>query len=97
MLLPLIRQGTTVFLTTHLLDEAEYADRVGMIESGVLRALASPSELRQLLATAPSIAAEVASVGAARAHNDAGMTSSVMVEPVVTSGASAARNDANRS
>lgn len=42
----LAQQGTTVFVTTHYLDEAEHANRVAMIHSGVLRALGSPAELK---------------------------------------------------
>jgi drug efflux transport system ATP-binding protein len=40
------RKGTTVFLTTHYMDEAEHADRVAMIFSGKLRALNTPSRLK---------------------------------------------------
>ncbi len=39
--------GVTVFVTTHYLDEAEHAGRIGMIHNGVLRALASPAELKR--------------------------------------------------
>jgi ABC-2 type transport system ATP-binding protein len=42
----LASQGVTVFATTHYLDEAEHANRVGMIYNGVLRALATPAELK---------------------------------------------------
>ncbi|CAB4931269.1 unannotated protein [freshwater metagenome] len=38
--------GTTILLTTHYLDEAEaLADRVGVINDGVILALSTPSEL----------------------------------------------------
>ena len=42
-----IRQkGTTVIITTHYMDEAEYlCDRVGIMESGRIVALASPDKL----------------------------------------------------
>lgn len=43
----LAHQGVTVFVTTHYLDEAEHANRVAMIYNGVLRALASPAELKR--------------------------------------------------
>jgi ABC-2 type transport system ATP-binding protein len=43
----LVREGVTAFITTHYLEEAEYANRVGMIQDGVLHALASPAELKQ--------------------------------------------------
>jgi drug efflux transport system ATP-binding protein len=41
------RDGVTIFVTTHYLDEAEHANRVGMIHDGVLRALATPAELKR--------------------------------------------------
>ncbi|MBC7260436.1 MAG: ABC transporter ATP-binding protein, partial [Chloroflexi bacterium] len=42
----LARQGTTVFVTTHYMDEAEHCQRVGFISDGRLIALGSPSELK---------------------------------------------------
>lgn len=39
--------GLTVFLTTHYLQEAEAADRVGILEGGRLAAVGSPRELRR--------------------------------------------------
>jgi ABC-2 type transport system ATP-binding protein len=47
MIFGLARSGVTVFVTTHYLDEAEYADRVAMIHNGILRALDTPAELKQ--------------------------------------------------
>lgn len=39
-------RGTTVILTTHYMDEAEYlCDRVGIMEKGIIAALASPDQL----------------------------------------------------
>lgn len=43
----LTRAGHTIFVTTHYLDEAEHANRVGMIFNGSLDALASPAELKR--------------------------------------------------
>ena len=45
----LTREGVTIFVTTHYLDEAEYANRIGMINDGILRAVAAPSELKRAL------------------------------------------------
>jgi ABC-2 type transport system ATP-binding protein len=45
----LTREGVTIFVTTHYLDEAEHANRIGMITDGVLRAVASPSSLKDRL------------------------------------------------
>jgi ABC-2 type transport system ATP-binding protein len=47
MIYDLARAGRTIFVTTHYLDEAEHANRVGMIHEGRLRALASPAVLKQ--------------------------------------------------
>ncbi len=41
--------GTTVFVTTHYMDEAEYCDRIGLMVSGKLVALDTPSELKRAL------------------------------------------------
>jgi ABC-2 type transport system ATP-binding protein len=39
--------GTTIFVTTHYMDEAEYCDRIGLMESGRLAALDTPARLKQ--------------------------------------------------
>lgn len=39
-------RGTTVFVTTHYMDEAEYCDRLGLIYRGELIANGSPEELK---------------------------------------------------
>jgi ABC-2 type transport system ATP-binding protein len=39
-------EGVTVFVTTHVMDEAEHCDRLGMIYGGRLIALGSPRELK---------------------------------------------------
>ena len=49
MIYDLAREGRTIFVTTHYLDEAEHANRIGMIHNGVLRALAPPAELKRSL------------------------------------------------
>jgi ABC-2 type transport system ATP-binding protein len=41
--------GVTVLLTTHILDEAERCDRVGILHRGRLVALGSPGELKARL------------------------------------------------
>ena len=43
--------GTTVFVTTHYMDEAEYCDRVSIMVAGRIGALGTPSELKQQFGT----------------------------------------------
>jgi len=40
-------KGITVFVTTHYMDEAEYCDRVSIMDEGKIKALGSPAELRK--------------------------------------------------
>lgn len=40
-------QGTTVFVTTHYMDEAEYCDRVSIMVDGHIDALDTPAKLKQ--------------------------------------------------
>lgn len=39
--------GITVFVTTHYMDEAEYCDRVSIMEAGRIEALDSPANLKK--------------------------------------------------
>lgn len=39
--------GTTVFVTTHYMDEAEYCKRVSIMVDGRIKALGSPAELKR--------------------------------------------------
>lgn len=41
------QSGTTVFVTTHYMDEAEYCDRLALIYRGRIVALGSPTELKE--------------------------------------------------
>ena len=38
-------EGTTVFVTTHYMDEAEYCDRVSIMVDGKIMALDTPAAL----------------------------------------------------
>ena len=40
-------RGTTVFVTTHYMDEAEYCDRISIMVDGKIRAIGTPDELKQ--------------------------------------------------
>ncbi|HOC24286.1 MAG TPA: ABC transporter ATP-binding protein [bacterium] len=42
----LAEQGTTVFVTTHYMDEAEYCNRLSIMHAGRLIAIGSPGELK---------------------------------------------------
>lgn len=46
MIYGLAGHGTTIFLTTHYLDEAEHADRVALMHAGKLVALDTPANLK---------------------------------------------------
>jgi ABC-2 type transport system ATP-binding protein len=45
----LSQKGTTVFVTTHYMDEAEHCDRIGLIFQGKIVALGSPRFLKKEL------------------------------------------------
>ncbi|WP_027124996.1 ABC transporter ATP-binding protein [Gelidibacter mesophilus] len=40
-------QGTTVFVTTHYMDEAEYCDRVSIMVNGKIEAMDTPKKLKE--------------------------------------------------
>ena len=42
----MIARGVTVFVTTHYMDEAEYCDRLALIDEGRIIALGTPDELK---------------------------------------------------
>lgn len=44
-------EGAAIFVTTHVMDEAEKCTRLGMIRDGELIAVGSPSELKEKTAT----------------------------------------------
>jgi ABC-2 type transport system ATP-binding protein len=42
----LAAQGTTIIVTTHFMEEAEYCDRIAIQDAGKLLALGTPQEVR---------------------------------------------------
>ncbi|MBF0566833.1 MAG: ABC transporter ATP-binding protein [Nitrospirae bacterium] len=55
----LAREGTTVFVTTHYMDEAEYCDRLALIYRGKIIAEGKPSELKDRYAGKSVLEVEV--------------------------------------
>jgi ABC-2 type transport system ATP-binding protein len=51
----LSRQGVTVLVTTHYLDEAEHCHRIAIIQAGQLAALGTATELKQVFADRPIV------------------------------------------
>lgn len=51
----LSRQGVTVLVTTHYLDEAEHCHRIAIIQEGQLAALGTATELKQTFADRPIV------------------------------------------
>jgi ABC-2 type transport system ATP-binding protein len=47
----MVAQGVTVLVTTHFMDEAEYCDRVALLDAGNVIAQGSPDELKAMAAT----------------------------------------------
>ena len=43
------REGTTIFLTTHYMDEAEKADRIAIIDHGKLVVMDTPEKLKNMV------------------------------------------------
>ncbi|MBA7530791.1 Daunorubicin/doxorubicin resistance ATP-binding protein DrrA [subsurface metagenome] len=43
------REGTTIFLTTHYMDEAEKADRIAVIDHGKIVAMDTPEKLKEIV------------------------------------------------
>lgn len=47
MIYKAVDQGTTIFVTTHYMDEAEYCDRVSIMVEGKIEALDTPKNLKK--------------------------------------------------
>ena len=51
----LSREGVTVLVTTHYLDEAEHCHRIAIIQAGKLAALGTATELKQVFSARPIV------------------------------------------
>ena len=51
----LSRDGVTVLVTTHYLDEAEHCHRIAIIQAGKMAALGTATELKQIFSTRPIV------------------------------------------
>jgi len=40
-------EGITIFVTTHYMDEAEYCNRISMMNNGIIEAIGTPKELKE--------------------------------------------------
>ncbi|PLX15298.1 MAG: multidrug ABC transporter ATP-binding protein [Candidatus Muiribacterium halophilum] len=49
----LAHDGTTIFITTHYMDEADYCNRLSLIYNGKIIANGSPGQLKEMLADTP--------------------------------------------
>ena len=43
------KKGVTIFMTTHYMDEAEYCNRIAIIDQGQIAALGTPDELKAMV------------------------------------------------
>jgi ABC-2 type transport system ATP-binding protein len=73
----LAEQGITVIVTTHFMEEAEYCDRIVILDAGRVLAQGTPAEVRRRARPAPGRAATmedafIAIVQGARGEKEAG-------------------------
>jgi ABC-2 type transport system ATP-binding protein len=75
------REGITIFMTTHYMDEAEYCDRIAVIDAGTIVALGTPTELKAM------VGGDVVTITAAEpAAAAAAVRTAFGLEPVVDDG-----------
>jgi ABC-2 type transport system ATP-binding protein len=75
----LAASGTTVLVTTHYMDEAEYCDRIGLMVEGRLSALDTPSALKETFV--PGRLFDVRGIGADAKNRLAALPGVIDVEP----------------
>ena len=74
-------EGITIFMTTHYMDEAEFCDRIAIIDAGRIVALGTPSELKSKVGGDVVTIASADSAAAAQQIRDA-----FELEPAVSDG-----------
>jgi ABC-2 type transport system ATP-binding protein len=60
--------GVTIIITTHFMEEAEYCDRIAILDAGALLALGTPAQVRAEVGAADMNSAFIAVVERARAQ-----------------------------
>jgi ABC-2 type transport system ATP-binding protein len=73
-------EGTTIFVTTHYMDEAEYCDRIGLMVAGKLAALDTPEGLKRTFV--PGRMYELLGADAAEVQKSATDLALLSVEPL---------------
>jgi ABC-2 type transport system ATP-binding protein len=48
----MVKKGVSIIITTHFMDEAEYCDRIALINQGSIIKIGSPDELKRMVVTA---------------------------------------------
>ncbi|MGH7687202.1 MAG: ATP-binding cassette domain-containing protein [Candidatus Dormibacteria bacterium] len=74
-------EGITIFMTTHYMEEAEFCDRIAIIDAGRIVALGTPDELKAMVGGDVVTIASADSVGAADEIRRA-----FLLEPVTSDG-----------
>ena len=66
------RTGVTIFMTTHYMDEAEFCDRIAIIDKGQIVALGTPDQLKAM------VGGDVVTMTSSRADDAAGQIEKVL-------------------
>jgi len=90
------KAGTTVFVTTHYMDEADYCDKLALIYRGAIIAEGTPSELRQKHMTRDVLEIETENVVTAMDALDRNSIESAIFGSVLHATVGSAREDIPR-
>jgi ABC-2 type transport system ATP-binding protein len=76
------QEGITIFMTTHYMEEAEFCDRIAIIDRGTIQALGTPDELKAM------VGGDVVTVGTPDTQAAAAeVRAAFEVEPQIVAGA----------